>query len=364
MATRFTSEGQKAIQEALKNKPAREAKIVTVPKGTIEQKPSPFRDGTPFPQPTIKEEDCEAISRLEYDQYPAGVVVFKDTMNPENDSRFDCETYIDYIDNFSQFSNCGLTYQQNEDGSDRWCEDFEGNRHPIESLDEQCKRLGGIGEGQNEPVMEGTPPEVAHFFNACEDTIYKSIIKYIDLYPMVLNTLWWKHRGHVLRYHTGSRLGLHNDNDTNFRVVDGIRYKSEREIALYVTVNGLLCLGDDYEGGEIGFPYSNMEVKLQKGDLVIFPTNFIASHEVNKITEGTRYTYLVQYGHGEMPGHEIQEAPLSYDWLPPVYIPWIYQDYERFFNSPFSTSLNGVSNPISQERAIEGPPEGMHQPWS
>ena len=52
MATTFTSEGQKAIQEALKNKPAREAKIVAVPKGTIEQKPSPFRDGTPFPQPT------------------------------------------------------------------------------------------------------------------------------------------------------------------------------------------------------------------------------------------------------------------------------------------------------------------------
>ena len=39
---------------------------------------------------------------------------------------------------------------------------------------------------------------------------------------------------------------------------------------------------------------------------------------------------------------EIVDAPASYGWLPPAFMPWIFQDYEKFFNSQYSKSGNDI----------------------
>ena len=44
------------------------------------------------------------------------------------------------------------------------------------------------------------------FFNECEEAIYKCLLEYIEIFPAVLQCLWWKSEGHALKYPTGSSL--------------------------------------------------------------------------------------------------------------------------------------------------------------
>jgi hypothetical protein len=100
----------------------------------------------------------------------------------------------------------GVTYATNEDG----------NKFSLEQIEEVPVRLLN-------PVEKDTDPEMIETFRYWEDQIYKCLIKYIDEYPMVLGTLWWRSRGHLMRYDEGDYLGIHNDNDSNFRSTQGKR---------------------------------------------------------------------------------------------------------------------------------------------
>ena len=51
-----------------------------------------------------------------------------------------------------------------------------------------------------------------------------------------------------------------------------------------------IFLNDNYEGGE--FMIRGKEVKLIRGDILIFPSNFIYPHEVKDITKGIRYSFV------------------------------------------------------------------------
>jgi len=56
----------------------------------------------------------------------------------------------------------------------------------------------------------------------------------------------------------------------------------------------LSCLGllnDDYEGGEF-LIFDDLKIDLKKGDLLIFPSNFLYPHRVLPVTSGIRYSYI------------------------------------------------------------------------
>jgi predicted 2-oxoglutarate/Fe(II)-dependent dioxygenase YbiX len=50
-------------------------------------------------------------------------------------------------------------------------------------------------------------------------------------------------------------------------------------------------LNDDYKGGEF-IMFEKEEIKLNKGDLLIFPSIFLYPHKVEPITKGTRYSFI------------------------------------------------------------------------
>ena len=50
-------------------------------------------------------------------------------------------------------------------------------------------------------------------------------------------------------------------------------------------------LNDDFEGGMFVFN-EHKEVRLEKGDVLIFPSNFIYRHKVRLVTSGTRYSWM------------------------------------------------------------------------
>jgi predicted 2-oxoglutarate/Fe(II)-dependent dioxygenase YbiX len=56
-----------------------------------------------------------------------------------------------------------------------------------------------------------------------------------------------------------------------------------------------LLLNDDFEGGEFAFFDGQLKYKLNKGDALMFPSNFMFPHEVMKVTEGTRYAIITWF---------------------------------------------------------------------
>jgi hypothetical protein len=50
-------------------------------------------------------------------------------------------------------------------------------------------------------------------------------------------------------------------------------------------------LNDNYEGGEF-IMFEKEEVKLKKGDLLIFPSIFLYPHKVEPVKKGTRYSFI------------------------------------------------------------------------
>jgi predicted 2-oxoglutarate/Fe(II)-dependent dioxygenase YbiX len=56
-----------------------------------------------------------------------------------------------------------------------------------------------------------------------------------------------------------------------------------------------LILNDDFEGGEFAFFNRELKYKLEKGDALMFPSNFMYPHEVMPVTNGTRYSIVTWF---------------------------------------------------------------------
>jgi predicted 2-oxoglutarate/Fe(II)-dependent dioxygenase YbiX len=54
-------------------------------------------------------------------------------------------------------------------------------------------------------------------------------------------------------------------------------------------------LNDDFEGGEFAFFDKELKYKLEKGDALMFPSNFMYPHEVMPVTKGTRYSIITWF---------------------------------------------------------------------
>jgi predicted 2-oxoglutarate/Fe(II)-dependent dioxygenase YbiX len=65
-------------------------------------------------------------------------------------------------------------------------------------------------------------------------------------------------------------------------------FDGERKGIPILSVLGVL--NDDYEGGE--FVLIDEKIDLNKGDIIIFPSNFMYPHKVEPVTKGTRYSYI------------------------------------------------------------------------
>ena len=85
-----------------------------------------------------------------------------------------------------------------------------------------------------------------------------------------------------IKYDENSEMTLHWD--AIHSIFDG-----ERKGIPVLSIIGLL--NDDFEGGDF-IMFENTKIDLNKGDLLIFPSTFLYPHNVNKITKGSRYTFI------------------------------------------------------------------------
>jgi hypothetical protein len=321
------------------------------------------RSKTAYPvSPAIGEDELKEIGSLEAVVLAPGIVVLK------NAFQMDENLVLDYIDSESEAAHRNRWTWVTGDDGERYGINEDGFKY--EEKDVPCTPIRILA-----PVNPNSTEQIKDFFIYLEDQIYKSLLKYIDHYPLMLGSIWWKTRGHILRYGDGGVLGCHADNDTNYKVSKGIRYMPRGMMASRQTCGALVYFNDcveseeelngkNFMGGHLNFVHLGVSYVPKKGDIIFFPTNYLAAHEVGKMGDGVRYTYLTFFGQGSSePATNIliSEADESFEWCPPVWMDNIYDDYELYCRSPFSmySNLNieksGVQmgwNPIYQVRSV------------
>jgi hypothetical protein len=115
--------------------------------------------------------------------------------------------------------------------------------------------------------------------NAVKEKIFECVKHYQDKYDIGIEKI---SQLDILRYDTNKhKAGFNFHKDFGSSV-------SERHLSISI------CLNNEYEGGEFVFdiPGGHYTTPQNVGDAVIFPSNFMFPHQVNKVTKGTRYALI------------------------------------------------------------------------
>tara|TARA_R100001460_G_scaffold71998_1_gene112693 strand:+ start:701 stop:1246 length:546 start_codon:yes stop_codon:yes gene_type:complete len=84
----------------------------------------------------------------------------------------------------------------------------------------------------------------------------------------------------LLKYNSGGKYEVHTDHYSH----------TTRHLSIIINLN------DNYEGGDLIFTDQKEKeikrLKLNKGSIVFFPSNFMYPHSIQPITKGTRYSIV------------------------------------------------------------------------
>lgn len=106
------------------------------------------------------------------------------------------------------------------------------------------------------------------------DAVSSSVRTYIEKHPR-LSFINSDEGYQLMRYKVGERVTNHID----------VGNRDHRVLTCSIQLN------DSFKGGEWIF-FGDTKIKVNKGDAVLFPSNFCFDHEVTEITEGIRYSVL------------------------------------------------------------------------
>jgi len=318
--------------------------------------------------PKIDDEAIARISSLSTQNLGGGVIVFEKAFDPNQ------ATLLPWIDEQGKAAHEQRWRYDVDEAGNRYAVNEDGNKFSLEQVNEVPVRVLNV-------VEDHTEQEMVDFFRYLEDRMYECVIRYTDEFPMVLPTLWWRTRGHALRYSAGNYLGIHNDNDTNYRSSEGKRYIPKGQLGARQTVAIMAYFNDcaespdrvganQYSGGELFFPYLGVEHPAKAGDIVIFPCNFYATHGVRTVTAGVRYGYLTFYAQGS-PHHEVLvdvgEPSDVKTWCYPHWLDPLYDDYKKYCLAveymKDQATLHKKPNPLFQNRTLEGE-DGLKKPYA
>lgn len=82
-----------------------------------------------------------------------------------------------------------------------------------------------------------------------------------------------------------------------------LRYKENQYYTNHVdssnanprSISCSFALNNDYEGGEFSFWDKEKTFRLDKGDCLMFPSNFMYPHEITPVTKGIRYSIVTWF---------------------------------------------------------------------
>jgi len=173
-----------------------------------------------------------------------------------------------------------------------------GHRYSIEDIGINASHIMNF-------IDQNSSKELVDFFEECEKTFYNSLLRYIEIFPMILPNIWWRTLGHVLAYGPNSKMGIHNDNDVNYQAgfEPDLQLATRNVIGVIIYLNSSVSSKEDiikyeYNKGEIVFPYANVTHAPKTGDVLMFPSNYLGTHEINECVNGSRYAYIGYFAQG------------------------------------------------------------------
>lgn len=115
-----------------------------------------------------------------------------------------------------------------------------------------------------------------------EDLVKKCVDVYVQNIPSIEGAYLSKiSKARYNKYVKNRRMELHVDHIHSL-------FDGERKGIPALSILGLL--NDNFNGGE--FIMWDKDMKLKAGDIIIFPSNFLYPHKVNKITDGERFSVI------------------------------------------------------------------------
>jgi len=123
------------------------------------------------------------------------------------------------------------------------------------------------------------PEELSEIKNIYEDTesILRSCLSdYESRYNFKMEFM---EAINFVKYNPGQHFAVHTDH--------GFSYNC--------TLSSIVYFNDDYEGGELWFPYLEINFKPQKGDVIFFPSTYIYAHGAMPVTDGIKYSAVTMF---------------------------------------------------------------------
>ena len=119
------------------------------------------------------------------------------------------------------------------------------------------------------------------------------------------NIFYWNYiKTEIERLYTYYKIKFPKMTSSKINQIDLLKYKKGEKYTIhtdhYTTTNRhlsiIMNLNNDYEGGDLVFTDQKEKeikrLKLGKGSIVFFPSNFMYPHSIQPITKGTRYSIV------------------------------------------------------------------------
>jgi hypothetical protein len=142
--------------------------------------------------------------------------------------------------------------------------------------------------------LQHLPPQFEELRNIYNDTVVnlrRCVEDYQQRYNIGLN---YMEAINYVRYGEKQHFQVHTDH--------GFSYTC--------TMSSVMYLNDEYDGGELWFPYLDLEFKPEYGDIVLFPSTYIFAHAAKPVTSGVKYSAVTMFDYNDR-NHDL---PSNYDY--------------------------------------------------
>lgn len=227
-----------------------------------------------------------------------------------------------------------------------------GHRYSIDDINLNASHIMNF-------IDQHSPKQLVDFFENCEKTFYISLLRYIEIFPMIFPNIWWRTLGHVLAYGPNSKMGIHNDNDVNYQVgfEPDLQLATRNVVGVIIYLNSSVPSEEDiikyeYNKGEIIFPYANVTYTPKAGDVLMFPSNYLGTHEIKECVNGSRYAYIGYFAQGSSHperGIHITDSSFPAGMQGQVWIDNLREDYINYIKEKYNiTDINTLTDPDIQ----------------
>lgn len=123
------------------------------------------------------------------------------------------------------------------------------------------------------------PEDLSGLRSIYEDTVSR-LRACLDHYQSIYNiNMEYMEAVNYVRYGPGQHFAVHSD--------DGFSYNC--------TLSSVMYLNDDYEGGELWFPYLDVKAKPKLGDIFLFPSTYLYAHASLPVLSGVKYAAVTMF---------------------------------------------------------------------